>query len=61
MVKQFQGRRYPVISVDAKKKELVGNYLNRGREWMPKGRPEEVNAYDWGQGRAIRHLRHYKQ
>jgi transposase len=51
MVKQFQERGCPVISVDAKKKELVGKYLNRGREWMPKGRPEEVSAYDFiGEG-----------
>jgi hypothetical protein len=54
MVKQFQGRGCPVISVDAKKKELVGNYLNRGREWMPKGKPEEVSTYDFiGEGGKV--------
>lgn len=37
----------PVISVDAKKKELVGDYKNAGRELRPKGQPEEVNAYDF--------------
>ena len=37
----------PVISVDTKKKELVGSYKNGGREWQPKGEPEEVNIYDF--------------
>ena len=37
----------PVISVDAKKKELVGSFKNAGREWFPKGQPEEVNVYDF--------------
>jgi hypothetical protein len=43
----FQAREQPVISVDAKKKELVGPYKNAGREWNPKGRPEEVLVYDF--------------
>jgi transposase len=37
----------PVISVDAKKKELVGDFKNNGKEWQPKGRPEEVRVYDF--------------
>ena len=37
--------RQPVISVDTKKKELVGDFRNGGREWRPKGRPEEVNVH----------------
>jgi transposase len=37
----------PVISVDAKKKELVGDFKNGGREWRPKGEPEEVRVYDF--------------
>jgi hypothetical protein len=37
----------PVISVDTKEKELVGNFKNAGREWRPKGRPEEVNVHDF--------------
>src|SRR5260370_12909184 len=37
----------PVISVDTKKKELVGNFKNGGREWRPKGTPEEVNVHDF--------------
>jgi transposase len=37
----------PVISVDTKKKELVGDYKNAGREWQPKGRPERVNVHDF--------------
>src|ERR1700722_6890491 len=35
--------RQPVISVDTKKKELVGNFKNAGREWSPKGAPQEVD------------------
>src|SRR5438270_5872778 len=45
----------PVISVDAKKKELVGDFKNPGREWYPQGKPEEVRVYDFpiaGLGRA---------
>ena len=35
-----------MISVDTKKKELVGEFKNAGQEWRPKGRPQEVNVYD---------------
>src|SRR2546429_3403421 len=45
----------PAISVDAKKKELVGDFKNGGREWHPQGEPEEVRVYDFpitGLGRA---------
>ena len=44
---QFQSRGEPVVSVDAKKKELVGPYRNGGREWRPQGQPEEVQVHDW--------------
>ncbi len=37
----------PVVSVDAKKKELVGEFKNGGREWRPKGRPARVDAHDF--------------
>jgi Rhodopirellula transposase DDE domain len=37
----------PVISVDTKKKELVGSFKNNGREWRPKGIPEEVKVHDF--------------
>jgi len=37
----------PVISVDTKKKELVGDFKNRGREWRPRGAPEEVRVHDF--------------
>jgi hypothetical protein len=37
----------PAISVDTKKKELVGDFKNQGREWRPKGRPEEVRVHDF--------------
>jgi hypothetical protein len=37
----------PVISVDSKKKELIGNYANRGAEWAPSGEPERTNVHDF--------------
>jgi hypothetical protein len=37
----------PVISVDTKKKELVGNYQNKGKQWLPKGQAEPVNGHDF--------------
>jgi transposase len=37
----------PVISVDTKKKELIGNYANGGREWQPTGEPQRVNVHDF--------------
>lgn len=37
----------PVISVDTKKKELVGQYRNSGQEWQPQGQPEQVNIHDF--------------
>jgi hypothetical protein len=46
-VRRFQQRGQPVISVDTKKKELVGQYKNAGREWQPKGEPEAVEIHDF--------------
>ena len=46
-VLNFQKLNYPVISVDAKKKENIGNYANKGREYQPKGKPERVKVYDF--------------
>ncbi len=43
----FRKRGQPVVSVDTKKKELVGCYRNGGREWHPKGQPEAVKVYDF--------------
>ena len=43
----FQHRGQPVISVDTKKKELVGDFKNGGREWRPPGEPEEVRVHDF--------------
>jgi Rhodopirellula transposase DDE domain len=51
-----QRRGQPVVSVDTKKKELVGEFKNPGAEWQPKGEPEEVKVHDFpekGQGKAI--------
>lgn len=44
---RFQAAGQPVVSVDTKKKELVGPYANKGREWQPAGSPEEVNTQDF--------------
>ena len=46
-VKCCLGRRQPVISVDTKKKELVGDFSNKGQEWRPKGSPEKVRVHDF--------------
>ena len=40
-------RGVPVISVDTKKKELIGNFKNAGREWQPEGEPELVDVHDF--------------
>jgi len=55
-VKIFAKKNMPVISVDAKKKELVGNFKNNGRRWLKKGEAEMVNIYDFeslAKGKAI--------
>lgn len=46
-VAEFLAAGLPVISVDTKKKELVGNYRNAGREYQPAGRPEQVDTHDF--------------
>lgn len=55
-VKSFQADGQPAISVDTKKKELVGNFSNNGRELQPKGKPVETNVHDFPSsavGRAV--------
>jgi hypothetical protein len=55
-VRRFVRRHDPVVSVDTKKKELVGSFDNRGRRWRPQGDPEMVNVHDFpaqGVGKAI--------
>ncbi len=55
-VKKFIKKGNPVISVDTKKRERVGNFKNNGRTWEKKGQPKEVNVYDFpslGIGMAI--------
>ena len=47
LVRSFQDRGHPAISVDTKKKELVGDFRNAGREWYPQGQPEEVRVHDF--------------
>jgi hypothetical protein len=45
--REFQKRGQPVISVDAKKKELIGDFKNGGQEWQPQGQPEKVRTHDF--------------
>jgi transposase len=55
-IKIFMNNGDPVISVDTKKKETVGEFKNQGRTWLKKGKPKEVNVYDFpsiGIGKAI--------
>jgi hypothetical protein len=55
-VKTALAEQQPVISVDTKKKELVGDFKNAGRTWRPQGEPDEVQVYDFlsqALGRAI--------
>lgn len=46
-VKAHESEGQPVVSVDAKKKELIGNFSNRGREYEPVGEPVETEVYDF--------------
>jgi Rhodopirellula transposase DDE domain len=46
-VRAFQKRGQPVVSVDAKKKELIGDFKNAGREWHPQGQPVKVRSKDF--------------
>lgn len=55
-VRRFQRQHRPAISVDTKKKELVGDFKNAGREWRATGRPEAVRVHDFlipAQGKAV--------
>jgi len=55
-VSRFQRLRQPAISVDTKKKELVGNFKNAGRTWRPAGTPDRVRVHDFvipAKGKAI--------
>jgi Rhodopirellula transposase DDE domain len=45
--RDFQHRGQPMISVDAKKKELIGDFKNGGQEWHPQGKPEPVRTHDF--------------
>jgi len=46
-VVEFQAAQQPVISVDTKKKELIGNFKNAGSDYRPKGSPQRVNVHDF--------------
>ena len=55
-VVEFQKIGQPVISIDTKKKELIGSFSNNGLEYQPKGKPEKVQTYDFpslAQGKGI--------
>jgi hypothetical protein len=55
-VRRRMTKGQPVISVDTKKKELIGRFKNGGRQWRPKGNPERVNVHDFldkQKGKAI--------
>ena len=55
-VRRFQKKDEPTISVDTKKKELVGDFKNAGRDWRPKRDPQPVRVHDFvipAQGKAI--------
>jgi len=47
LAKEFVKQGNPVISVDAKKKERIGDFKNPGKRWYPKGSPQQVNVYDF--------------
>jgi transposase len=54
--KAFEQQGHPIISVDCKKKELIGNFKNNGREWQAKGEQTCVNVYDFvslADGKAV--------
>jgi hypothetical protein len=56
LCKQFEQKQAPAISVDCKKKELLGTFKNQGREWQSKGQQTLVNVYDYrslADGKAI--------
>jgi len=46
-VKRALALKAPVISVDTKKKELIGNYVNSGQQWLPAKQPQKVNGHDF--------------
>lgn len=55
MISDFQSCGQPIISIDAKKKELIGNFANKGREWHKSKEPINVNVYDFlnlGEGKV---------
>jgi hypothetical protein len=47
MVRRRQQTEQPAVSVDTKKKELIGDFKNNGREWHPKGQPPRVRVHDF--------------
>jgi len=52
-VQRFLRQGQPAVSVDTKKKELIGEFKNGGREWRPKGQPEPVRVHDFGKVKDV--------
>ncbi len=52
-VQEFLREGQPAVSVDTKKKELIGEFKNGGREWRPKGQPEAVRVHDFGKVKDV--------
>ena len=56
-IKKFMRANNPVTSIDAKKKEKIGEYDNKGKQWRPKGNPKKVKSHDFpdkkNQGNAL--------
>jgi len=48
-IREFQSAEEPVISIDTKKKELIGNFKNAGQEWCLRGHPRQVNGHDFAE------------
>ena len=51
-IKRFLAEGWPVLSVDTKKKELIGLFKNGGRDWRPQGQPEAVHVHDFPDPKA---------
>jgi transposase len=52
LVLRFQTKKQPIISIDTKKKELIGDFKNSGQEWRPRGQPKKVNVHDFESGKS---------
>lgn len=51
MIREYQEKKMPVVSIDTKKKELIGNFKNAGQEWRLQGEARKVNTHDFESGK----------